>query len=62
VEKHNEDFVKYYQGLKIVAPEEWDSFYGSLKESLDICFRIKSVEKNFEKTKQEIERQITAML
>jgi 16S rRNA C967 or C1407 C5-methylase (RsmB/RsmF family) len=62
VEKHNEDFVRYYQGLGIVPPEEWDRFYGALKENLDICFRINSVEKNWAKTKEEIEVQIAEML
>ena len=44
VEKHNEDFVRYYQGLNILPAEEWDRFYARLKEPLDICFRINSVE------------------
>lgn len=46
VEKHNEDFVKYYKGF-ILEDKEWDSFYAKLKEPLDICFRINSVDKNF---------------
>ena len=44
VEKHNADFVAYYQGLKILPEAEWDAFYGRLKDTLDICFRINSVE------------------
>lgn len=61
-EKHNEDFVQYYKGLGILPEKEWDAFYGKLKEPLDICFRINSVEKNWEKTKEEIEKQIEQML
>ena len=61
-EKHNQDFVNYYKGLKILPESEWDAFYNKLKEPLDICFRINSVEKNYEKTKEEIDRQIADML
>ncbi|TNV84770.1 hypothetical protein FGO68_gene17463 [Halteria grandinella] len=62
VEKHNQDFVNYYQGMEIVPKAEWENFYGALKENLDICFRINSVEKNWQKTKEEIENQIQEML
>ncbi len=55
-EKHNEDFFNYYKGLKILPESEWDAFYSKLKEPLDICFRINSVEKNYEKIKEEIDR------
>jgi hypothetical protein len=44
LDKHNQDFVNYYQGLKILDEKEWDAFYAKLKEPLDICFRINSVE------------------
>jgi 16S rRNA C967 or C1407 C5-methylase (RsmB/RsmF family) len=46
-ERHNQDFVNYYKGLKILSEAEWDNFYSKLKEPLDICFRINSVEKNY---------------
>ena len=44
VDKHNQDFVNYYKGLKILSEKEWDMFYNTLKVPLDICFRINSVE------------------
>lgn len=34
----------YYKGLKILNEDEWDIFYDKLKEPLDICFRINSIE------------------
>ena len=42
--KNNEEFVKYYKGLRILPEEEFEAFYAALKEPLDICFRINSVE------------------
>ena len=59
--KHNEDFVKYYTGLKVVPDTEWDAFYNSLKNPLDICFRVNSVDRKWEEVKSEIEKQIAIM-
>jgi hypothetical protein len=42
--KHNAIFEMYYKGLKILKEDEWDAFYDKLKEPLDICFRINSIE------------------
>jgi len=43
-EKHNEEFVQYYKQIQILPAEEFDTFYKSLKEPLDICFRVNSAE------------------
>jgi len=34
----------YYKGCGILPEEEWGAFYEKLKEPLDICFRINSIE------------------
>ena len=43
-EKVNTQFERYYKQLGIVPPTEWYDFYAILKEPLDICFRINSIE------------------
>ena len=43
-EKHNQEFVDYYKAMGIVPPAEFEVFYKSLKEPLDICFRVNSAE------------------
>jgi len=30
--------------MKIIPEDEWEAFYDKLKEPLDICFRINSIE------------------
>jgi hypothetical protein len=34
----------YYKGIGILKEDEWQTFYDKLKEPLDICFRINSIE------------------
>lgn len=58
IEKHNEEFVQYYKGAGIMPEGQFDQFYAKLKEPLDICFRINCVDKNFQKTKEEVEKQV----
>lgn len=45
--KNNRLFVDYYQGLKVFTKEEWDVFYEMLKQPLDVCFRINSIDKHW---------------
>ena len=48
--KKNEQFEKMYQGLGILKEDDWKDFYAKLKEPLDICFRINSVDKHRDRT------------
>ena len=43
-EKINIQFERYYKQLEIVPKTEWYDFYAILKQPLDICFRINSIE------------------
>ena len=43
-EKINIQFERYYKQLGIVPKTEWYDFYAILKEPLDICFRVNSIE------------------
>lgn len=56
--KNNAQFETYYQGLGLLHQDEWEAFYNKLKEPLDICFRINSVNKDWKKTLQEVENMI----
>ena len=56
--KNNAQFETYYKGLGLLHEDEWDAFYNKLKEPLDICFRINSVNKDWKKTLQEVENMI----
>lgn len=42
--------MNLYKSLDIIKDFEWDKFYGKLKEPLDICFRINSIDKHRERT------------
>ena len=42
--KANLQFERYYKQLGVVPATEWYDFYALLKEPLDICFRINSIE------------------
>ena len=42
--KANPQFERYYKQLGVVPATEWYDFYALLKEPLDICFRINSIE------------------
>jgi hypothetical protein len=44
IPKQNAIFEMYYKGIGILPDEEWSAFYAKLKEPLDICFRINSIE------------------
>lgn len=44
IPKQNAIFEMYYKGIGILPEEEWSAFYAKLKEPLDICFRINSIE------------------
>jgi hypothetical protein len=48
IEKENKDFETYYKESGILPLNEWDAFYNKLKEPLDICFRINSIDENFD--------------
>lgn len=48
--KCNIQFENYYKGLGILKEEEWDVFYSTLKTSLDICFRVNSIDKHKQRT------------
>ena len=49
--KNNKQFEDYYKGLGILTNEDdWDQFYSKLKEPLDICFRVNSVDKYKDRT------------
>ena len=51
LEKDNRHFEQYYRdGLKIVPDAEWDQFYNMLKEPLDVCFRVNSIDKHYQRT------------
>lgn len=43
VTKENDAFVKYYQKLDIIGIEEWNTFMDTLRQPLDIAFRISDV-------------------
>ena len=38
--------------------QEWDAFYNKLKEPLDICFRINSIDKHRERTLKILEEKV----
>lgn len=60
--KVNEQFEIYYQGLGLFSEEEWPKFYQKLKEPLDVCFRINSIDKHCERTLNLMNSKIEAMM
>lgn len=39
----------YYKELELLPPKEWNAFMNKLKEPLDICFRVNSIDKHKDK-------------
>ena len=60
--KNNDQFVAYYKGLGLFSEEEWPIFYEKLKEPLDVCFRVNSIDKYWERTLKYLNTKIEGML
>lgn len=57
-DKSNAIFESYYKSLKLFSEQEWDLFYQKLKEPLDICFRINSLDPNAARTRSELKQYV----
>lgn len=60
--KNNDQFVAYYKGLGLFSEEEWPIFYEKLKEPLDVCFRVNSIDKHYKRTLSLLNTKIEGML
>lgn len=46
--KENQQFENYYKGLELLDEKEWNQFMSKLREPLDVCFRLNSIDGNLE--------------